>query len=161
MVSEKDRKMKKKPFDEKQRARLDKLVFEQGNFFGRDIVFDLLKKKYPDDYPSRRSVLRYLQGFEVYQRYSRPVSKVTGSKPITSSKPQKYLQIDLHSVENISEKGYKYLFGGVDVSSGKFYCVPIRRKTAKAARDAMEKIFNENPKLKPTVVQSDNALPAL
>ena len=152
---------KRKPFDEKQRARLDELVFEEGNFFGRDTLFEILKQKYPNNYPARRDVLKYLQEKEYYQRFVRPVTKVKGSKPITSSNPNKYIQVDLHSVEGIAERGYKYLFGAADVTSGKFYCVPIKRKTAVAARDAMMKIFEDNLLLQPTVVQSDNALPAL
>lgn len=146
---------KRKPFDEKQRARLDKLVFEESNLFGRDILWEMLKQRYPDDYPARRDVLKYLQTFEYYQRFVRPVTKIKGSSPITSSNPNKYIQVDLHSVEGIAERGYKYLFGAADVTSGKFYCVPIKRKTAVAARNAMMKIFEDNPLLQPTGVQSD------
>ena len=86
----------KKPLDKKQRKRLSELVYTQGNLFGRDILFDLAKRKWPDDYPLRRAIQEWLKEQTYYQIYLRPVTKVKGSKPISADKPQQYLQINDH-----------------------------------------------------------------
>lgn len=138
---------------------LRELYYGENFYMGRDKLFALVREHFPDDHPSRRAILHdFLEKQEVYQLFVRPVTKLKGTKPVSVTKAMKYWQCDLHSVENIQERGYKYLFGIVDVLSSMFYVKPMKRKTAEETAKVFGEILLEHPEIDISVMQSDNGV---
>lgn len=141
------------------RELLKSLYYNEGYMMGRDSLYSIVKERFPDDHPSRRAILHeFLERQETYQLFVRPVTRLKGTKPVRVTKAMKYYQCDLHSVENISERGIKHLFGMVDVLTSMFYCKPMKRKTAEETAKVFGDILREHPEIEMSVMQSDNVV---
>ncbi len=64
--------------------KIRKAYYDEGNLFGRDALFHLLKKKYPKSHPSKNEIEAWL-GKQELQQYTNKLEKVgqpTGFVPL-------------------------------------------------------------------------------
>ena len=115
------------PLTQKQLEILNKEIYENLNFFGRDKLFNLLRDKYGEDKsPSRRQIADWLKQQEINQIYTPSKGK---GKTIKSSMttPNKILEMDLVDLQKFQVKGYKYLLNAIDMSSRFLYSVALEK----------------------------------
>ena len=137
------------------KALLRQIYYEEGHFLGRDSLFKIVQKRFPESTISRRMIADFLERQEVQQIYRRPVTKVKGTKPIVSKESRRYIQVDGHDV-GLPNRGYRYLVGARDVNSGRFYCEAVKTKRADETARAMAKILDDNDLKNISVLQVDN-----
>ena len=99
------------------------------NLFGRDKMFNIMKKKY-DDHPSRRQIADWLAVQEVNQLYHPSKGK---AKDIISSMttPNTIIAIDLVDLQKNETRGFKYLLNGIDMSSRYIYSQALKNMALK------------------------------
>jgi transposase InsO family protein len=121
------------------------------NFFGRDKLYTILRKKYPE-HPSRRQISEWLSKQEVNQLYHKSKGK---AKKIKSSMttPNTILAIDLVNMEKFEVKKFKYLLNGIDMGSRYIYSVAMKNKTDVETLKAFKKIYTQS---KVRAIRSDN-----
>lgn len=101
-----------------------------------------------------KDVTDFLKKQENYQLTS-DINKVV-NKPIIEKRPNARWQIDLIDMTNYDKSNKKkYIFNCVDVFSRKIWLRPLKDKTAKLSRDALQNII-QTANVKPDTIQTDN-----
>ena len=138
------------PLNSDQEALLNKLVYQDYLYFGRDKLFQYCQKN--ELSISRRQISAWLENQEVYQR-TKPVVKRKDTMSINISK-EGFLNIDLVGPMYV-ERGFTYVLTCLDLGTRRLFIKPIKQKTAANVRDAFHAIVTEN-NLKTSCVKSDN-----
>lgn len=99
-----------------------KNLFYFGNFFGRNRLFQLLKKEEDNDI-SRRQVMDWLSKQEIAQTFRRPLRRI-GVRAIVATKLGQF-QCDLLDMSASAYRGHVAIFGMIDVFSKKLYAMPL------------------------------------
>jgi hypothetical protein len=131
---------------------LNNEFYENLNFFGRDILFNLLRNKYGDESPSRRQISDWLSQQEVNQLYAPSKGKPKTFKSGMTT-PNKILAIDLVDMQKFQVRGFKYLFNAIDMFSRFIYSVALKNKEESEALRGFKKIYNQS---KTKAIRSDN-----
>jgi len=119
------------PLSSEQISILNKEFYENFLFFGRDILFHILRDKYGEDKsPSRRQISDWLKQQEINQHYHPSKGKPREIKSSMST-PGKILAMDLVDLQKFQVRGYKDLLNAIDMSSRFLYSVALKNKTDK------------------------------
>jgi hypothetical protein len=111
------------PITKNHLQQLNKEIYENLNFFGRDKLYNLIRDKYGEDKsPSRRQVANWLKQQEINQIYTPSKGKPKDIKSSMTT-PTKILAMDLVNMEKFEVRGYKYLLNCIDMSSRFIYSV--------------------------------------
>lgn len=128
------------PLTKTQEKQLGNLYYVDNNLFGRDKLFDLIKK---NGYTiSRRQVMEWLKTQEIHQLYQ-PTRKTKDIKPSLFHKPNQQIGIDLADMQNQESNGNRFILTAIDLFSKKAYARPIKNKMDKTVTIAMESIIKE------------------
>ena len=115
------------PLTKEQLELLNKVFYKDLMMFGRDKLFNFLRREYADKEISRRQISDWLKLQEVNQLYAPSKGKPKTFKSSMTT-PNKILAIDLVNMEKFQVRGYKYLFNAVDMSSRFIYSVAMKNK---------------------------------
>ena len=137
--------------NQEQKDLLHKLWYTDKLLFGRDKVFQFVKKNHPEAGISRRMVQSWLDQQPVYQKTKPPPPKQRISA-IAIDKPR-YFCVDLAGPLH-RDQGYNYYLGFIEVSTRKLFTRPLKNKTAIDARDAVKDIIDREG-LSVSLVRSD------
>jgi transposase InsO family protein len=143
--------------DNQKNAYLTNLYYKEHRTNGRDALFHYISKTLGNKDISRRYIAGWLAKQKVNQIYTRKKPQ-TNIRPIITSKPGAFLQIDLIDFSNKpSAQNYRYILNVIDVFSRKVWLAPLKKKTSQAVDTALSKILTdilENFTI--SVIQSDN-----
>lgn len=142
-----------KPLASKDEANLKEFYYKDGNIFGRDKLTWAYKKKFPDSKVSRRAIANFLEGQEIHQRYTRPVTSRGTVRPIVTKKPG-YIQIDCINMETFSYQGFNCAVQAVDAFSKKVWSYPCKGQTGANVVKALEAFQKDGMVI--SYIQSDN-----
>jgi Integrase core domain len=136
---------------------LENLYYKEHRTVGRDSLFHYISKVLNNQNISRRYVAAWLAKQNVQQIYTRKKPQ-TNIRPIITSKPGAFLQIDLIDFSNQpSAQNYRYILNVIDVFSRKCWLAPLKQKTSKAVDTALTNIFTDILQdYTISVIQSDN-----
>ena len=145
------KKIKRKELTKEQEKLLNKLYYEDKQFFGRDKLFELLKEKYPEYKISRRQLLAWLKNQEVYQINL----KAPRDLSIKRFNPTKkgYLQIDLIDMSSNPERGFYWIITAIDIFTKFAVALPLKSKKKTSVVKLLDKIVDIYDKI--TVIQTD------
>jgi len=141
------------PLNEAQERKLHEIYYVQGNMFGRDKLYQLLKRDPANDI-SRNQVNAWLQSQEVHQTFRKPVSKRHAVRPYVT-KTTGTLMVDLLDMSSDPWRSYVAILVCVDVFSRKVYARAIKDKRSQTVLQAFRDIRNENPNMKVSRIISD------
>ena len=137
-----------------QQAVLHKLYYEEAMTFGRDRLYDYVRRKFPDSHISRRQVMNLLKKQEAHQLYQ-PAYTTKNIKHTVLSKPHIQIGIDLADLQTIAYDGHNYILACIDLFSKKAYARPLKNKEAKTVAAAMKDILKKDTNGKIESVRSD------
>ena len=145
------KKIKRKKLTEEQEKLLNKIYYEDKQFFGRDKIFELLKEKYPEYKISHRQLLAWLKNQEVYQINL----KAPRDLSIKRFNPTKkgYLQIDLIDMSSNPERGFYWIITAIDIFTKFAVALPLKSKKKTSVVKLLDKIVDVYEKI--TVIQTD------
>ena len=138
------------PISEDVKKELEKLYYEDYNFFGRDKMYKLAISKSID--VSRRQVMEWLRSQEIHQLYW-PKEESKEIQSTVLNKPHDQIGIDLIDMQNYEYKNYKYILTAIDLFSKKSYAVALKDKSQREVNNAIGKIINQS---QPKSIRSDN-----
>jgi transposase InsO family protein len=133
---------------------LDKIVFDERNFVGRDKLWKIVKFNHPTAEISRRQVMDYIKGIETFQLYAHK-KKTKHIAPTLLKKPFLYLALDLIDYRRFENDGYKWILTAIDMFTRQTWVEAMKGKTATHSTRAVENILKRMPK-KPKALRSDN-----
>ena len=94
--------------------KIRKACYDEGNLFGRDALFHLLKKKYPKSHPSKNEIEAWL-GKQELQQLHKQTRKGGATDRFRPSKPWDNISMDLIDYSGRSApNGKKYILVVVD-----------------------------------------------
>lgn len=140
------------PLSKEQEKLLFDIYYKQKMFFGRDRIFQYIKKEYPDSKISRRQIMEYLKKQKNWQENYIP-RKRKSTKAVLTLKTG-YLQIDLIDFQKYADNGYKFILTAMDVFTKKASAIPLKNKTGKSVAEGIKIILKQYEKV--SVIQSDN-----
>lgn len=119
-----------------------------GSFGGVDALYRQLKGK-----NTKKEIKQWLSGQDTYTLH-KPVQRRFLRNRVIVNGINDQFQLDLADVSNISKynKGVKFLLTGIDVFSKHAWAVPLKDKSGKSVRSALENILLER---KPRKIQTD------
>ena len=111
--------------------KIRKAYYDEGNLFGRDALFHLLKKKYPKSHPSKNEIEAWL-GKQELQQLHKQTRKGGATDRFRPSKPWDNISMDLIDYSGRSApNGKKYILVVVDNFSRFVLVRPMLNKEAK------------------------------
>ncbi len=113
------------PLDNKQKAILHKVYYDDKNFFGRDKIYGLVQ----DTGISRRQVQDWLSEQEAYQLY-RVTRKAKTIQPTVLKQPRTQVSIDLIDMSTKAYDGHSWILTAIDMFSKKRWAVALKDKEA-------------------------------
>ena len=144
----------KQPLRENQLQILNKVYYEEHNYFGLKKLYKLVKEKYPDSDIKQNQIQNWLYQQQIYQVNKRITTR-KATKPF-SSFSSTTLAIDLIDFSNKSYKGYNYILSCIDLFSRYCWLFPIKQKKADTVKNIIEQLIKDNPNFK--VLLTDNGL---
>ena len=120
-----------------------KAYYEEGNFFGRDALFHLLKKTYPRSHPSKNEIEAWLANQEL-QQIHKQTRRGGATDRFRPSRPWNNISMDLIDYSGRSApNANKYILVVIDNFSRFVIVRPMLNKTAKTTARLLEQILNE------------------
>lgn len=153
------------PLTADQKKIIEKIIFKDKMFAGRDILYKYLQKNHPNAKISRRQVMDFLKTTEVHQLYrpkrkTKHISSTIINKKNDASRINQVIGIDLIDMTNYESKGFKWIFTGIDMFSRKSYVVKMKNKTGPSVlagfKQLLTKIKKSNHGQLPKSIRSDN-----
>ena len=149
---------KSRPLTRDQRKALEQLIKER-RFVGRDYLWKLTRKKYPNLKITRRQVMAFIREIETH--------KINAPKKRTKHIGRTYISgrnvviaIDLIDMRKREDRGYKWIFTSIDMWSRKTWVEAMKDKTdmtvSYALREILKKVRNDNNGRNPKRIRSDN-----
>ena len=135
-------KMKNGQVSEQAEKLLKKTYYDDKVTFGRDGLYEYLKRKHPDDHPSTREIQNWLKKQELHQIYQ--FSKKAGTTDhFIPIKPWHEVSVDLmdYSGGDKSRAGPKYVLVVLDNFSRFIYTEIMNNKKSWQSADALRKIL--------------------
>ena len=129
---------------------LNKLYYDEKNYFGRDRLYKLATTKGINI--SRRQIMEWLKKQHLWQMYA-PAEESKDIQSTILNEPHKQLGIDIIDMSNNEYKGFKYILSGIDLFSKKTYVQALKDKSSKSVNVAIKKIIKES---QPRSIRSDN-----
>jgi len=127
--------------------KIRKAYYDEGNLFGRDALFHLLKKKYPKSHPSKNEIEAWL-GKQELQQLHKQTRKGGATDRFRPSKPWDNISMDLIDYSGRSApNGKKYILVVVDNFSRFVLVRPMLNKEAKTTARHLTSILDEIKKL--------------
>ena len=140
------------PLSNEQEKILFDIYYKQKMFFGRDRLFQYIKKEYPDSKISRRQIMDYLKKQKNWQENYIPRKKKS-TKAVLTLKAG-YLQIDLIDFQRYADNGFKFILTAMDLFTKKASAIPLKNKSGKSVAEGIKKLLEKYEKV--SVIQSDN-----
>ena len=144
-VVEKSKKVEKPPSEEKINELLENLYFSISSFSAAFSSGRNLYKEAQRILPtiSKSDVRRWLKKEPSYTLH-RPVRRKFKTRPVMVYEIDEQWQADLVDLQKISKynKGFKHLLVVIDVLSKYAWLVPLKTKTGRELREALEHLFN-------------------
>ena len=132
---------------------LHDLYYKKGMLFGRDKLYKYIQTNHDDMKISRRQVAEWLSKQEIQQLYKKH-EEAKDIKSTVLKQPHIVLGIDLVDMQNIEQKGIKYLLNGVDLFSRKLYSIPLKNKEAESVKKGFMLLLKKVKNIK--AIRSDN-----
>ena len=127
--------------------KIRKAYYDEGNLFGRDALFHLLKKKHPKSHPSKNEIEAWL-GKQELQQLHKQTRKGGATDRFRPSKPWDNISMDLIDYSGRSApNGKKYILVVVDNFSRFVLARPMLNKEAKTTARHLTSILDEIKKL--------------
>ena len=135
--------------------KIQKAYYDEGNLFGRDALFHLLKKKCPKSHPSKNEIEAWL-GKQELQQLHKQTRKGGATDRFRPSKPWDNISMDLIDYSGRSApNGKKYILVVVDNFSRFALVRPMLNKEAKTtARHLMDSCFQGRIARNPRILSS-------
>jgi hypothetical protein len=130
-----------KPLDENEAEALHDLYYEKGNIFGRDRLYDLFTRTYPEMTVSRRAVADFLNKQEIHQKHQRPMKRGV-VRPTVAKKPG-WIQLDCIDMSSTPYSGYDTIVNCVDVFSKYYWAYACKGQTVDNIKRAMEAFLDD------------------
>lgn len=134
------------PLNDEQIALLNRLYYDEKNFFGYRKLAQIVQRVQRDDPDAGRikhiywaQVKRWLDDQEVSQRF-RQAGKRKDSRQVHTSKTG-LVQVDTLHMEPWN--GYTYILNVIDVYSRKAWSFPMKNLTAATTKDTLTRLFHE------------------
>ena len=122
---------------------LHKVYYEESNFFGRDGLFHLLKRRYPETHPTQKEIEAWLANQELQQLHAGTRSG-GGTDRFRPTFPWNHISIDLIDFsQNAAPNAPKYGLVCVDNFSRYMIVRVMRNKTAKTTARHLETVLDE------------------
>ena len=138
------------PISKEEENKLNKLYYDDKNFFGRDRLYKLAIEKGINI--SRRQIMEWLKKQHLWQLYA-PAEKTKNIQSTIIKEPHKVWGIDIIDMGNNEYNGYKYILSAIDLFSKKSYVQALKSKDAKNVNNAFKKMIKHE---KPKSIRSDN-----
>ena len=139
------------PTDEE---KLKKVYYSEGNLVGRDLLFDLMKRKYPKSHPSVDFISEWLKAQETNQVFL-PTRKSRSTDRFKPTNPWENCSMDLIDYSGQRAKGMAYVLVFVDNFSRFMLAVAMKDKTAITTSKALDTILRTIERdHKPHVIKS-------
>lgn len=143
----------RKPVSSEVQKQLENLYYRQHNFFGRERLFDLAKRKKIQ--VSRRQLFDWLSSQELHQLYA-PSRKRKTIKATVVKRPFNQVGIDLIDMTSFEHNGYKYALTAIDLFSKKGWAKSLKSKDEDASLSAIKALLAAPGFKKTHVLRSDN-----
>ncbi|KAJ3054904.1 hypothetical protein HK097_000421 [Rhizophlyctis rosea] len=121
---------------------------------GRDDVYDLFKRKHPEEKASRRAIWSWMAKQEIHQIQQRPTISRGVVRPILA-KSLGNVQIDYVDMSSSVFNGFNCALVGVNVFSKKIHVYPAKEQTVENTKKGIEKWIRDDD-MKISFCQSDN-----
>lgn len=139
------------PSDEE---KLKKVYYSEGNFVGRDLLFDLMKRRYPKSHPSVDFISEWLKAQETNQVFL-PTRKSRTTDRFKPTNPWENCSMDLIDYSGQRAKGMAYVLVFVDNFSRFMLAVAMKDKSAITTSKALATILRTVERdHKPHVIKS-------
>lgn len=139
------------PTDEE---KLKKVYYSDGNLVGRDLLFDLMKRKYPKSHPSVDFISEWLKAQETNQVFL-PTRKSRTTDRFKPTNPWENCSMDLIDYSGQRAKGMAYVLVFVDNFSRFMLAVAMKDKSAITTSKALATILRTVERdHKPHVIKS-------
>lgn len=132
---------------------LNQVYFKDGVMFGRDRLYDYLRREYSDYNITRNQVATWLKNQNVNQLF-KATRQTKVVQPTILSDNFKQMGVDLADMQLQEIRGYKYILVCVDMFSKKVWAEPVKNKEASTIAIAMETLLSQMPE-NPRVIRSD------
>lgn len=144
-----------RPLTREQEFILKKLYYEDKFMFGRDKLFDNLKKM--PNHPTQKQINQWLKNQKIHQLF-RGQKRSSILKPIVAKKPNTIYQIDLVDMGNKAFDDYRYILTLVDVFTRQAFAKPIKNKDSTTVVNAFNELYGKVKKKNKNItqLQSDN-----
>ena len=130
---------------EDQEAFLKDLVYKEGNFFGLQKLYTLIRTQHPDQKLSRREVWSWMARQEVLQINRRPTMNRGIVTPMVSSKAG-WIQLDNIDMTSHAYNGYKYIVHATDLFLKKDWAKAVKALTVENIKEALEEFIDQGMK---------------
>lgn len=130
------------PLNEEQLKKLNKIYYDEKNFFGRDRLFQLANSGNDNVSISRRQIDSWLKKQEIHQMFLRPKAPKMIQRTVLKH-PNSQIGLDLIDMSRNEYEGYKWIFTAIDLFSKKAYAIPMKNKDNKTVAKAFEKIIEK------------------
>ena len=106
---------------------LKKVYYDEGMPFGRDALFEVVKSRFPEDFPGKRYILRWLKEQEVQQLFTGQ-RKGGSVDTFRANKPWSEISADLIDFTNKRSANYRYILVVIDNFSRYMFAEAITSK---------------------------------
>jgi transposase InsO family protein len=121
---------------------LHKIYYDQNFMFGRDKLYQYVRKNYPDADITRRALWEWLSAQEINQLH-RPHQAARSLKSTLMKRPGQQLAIDLIDMQHFEKGGFNYILNTVDLFSRKVYAIALKNKEAETVLAGFKKIMRD------------------
>ena len=136
-----------------QAALLKRLYYDERMLFGRDKLFKIAQA-FPRA-PSQRVVMEWLREQEVHQLHLNPKTS-TAIRSILLKEPSRVYQADLIDMGDSKDRQWRYILTMIDAFSRKAYATPLTEKTSEKTAAGLKKLYDQTPRRKMRLMQTDN-----
>lgn len=134
-------------------AYLSKLYYDEKRFYGRDRLFQYVKKNGKFPKLSRRKIMDWLRKQEVHQTTARK-EKRQAIRMTELSGVRKQVMIDLIDMSTYEMRGFKWVLTAIDGFSKRAWAFPMKTKSEKNSTAAISKLLKASGKV--SSLRSDN-----
>lgn len=125
------------PSDEE---KLKKVYYTEGNLVGRDLLFDLMKRRYPKSHPTIEFISIWLKNQETNQVFL-PTRQSRTTDRFKPTNPWENCSMDLIDFTGQPANGMRYILVFVDNFSRFMLALPMKNKTALTTSKALSVIL--------------------